>query len=130
MVRFLHAQFYRYTRQITAILVVALCCMLTSFHPAQQDGPGSEDAFSYDVKIVKYYPNPATAFINFEFPPEIDRSYTLLIYSFVGKKIAEQPVDNSKIVINLNDYFRGIYVFQLKDRTGRVIETGRFQVIK
>ncbi|RFM26055.1 T9SS type A sorting domain-containing protein [Deminuibacter soli] len=129
MVRFLHKQFYWNTRRlITGIFVAALVCLASSFHSPEANAAGDE--LFYDVKIVKYYPNPATAFINFEFPQDIDKSYTLLIFSFVGKKITEMPVDNSKIIVNLNDYFRGIYVFQLKDRTGRVIETGKFQVIK
>lgn len=110
------------------IFMGVLFCVLTSFQ-LPEGAPATPDEFT-DIKVVKYYPNPATAFINFEFPQEIDRSYTLLIFSFVGKKMAEQPVDNNKIIVNLNDYFRGIYIFQLKDRNGRIVETGKFQVIK
>jgi hypothetical protein len=28
----------------------------------------------------------------------------------------------------LSQYFRGIYIFQLRDKTGKVVEAGRFQV--
>jgi len=35
-----------------------------------------------------------------------------------------------RTVINLNDFFRGVYVFQLTDRNGKVIESGKFQVEK
>lgn len=82
------------------------------------------------VKLVKYYPNPAISYINFEFPPEIDKSYTLYIFSFVGKKMTEVAVENNKMVVPLTGYYRGLYVFQLRDKTGRIIETGRFQVVQ
>jgi len=32
--------------------------------------------------------------------------------------------------VNLTDFTRGIYIFQLKDQNGKVIESGKFQVNK
>jgi hypothetical protein len=37
---------------------------------------------------------------------------------------------SSKTTINLNDYNRGMYIYQLKDASGRMIESGKFQVSK
>jgi len=99
------------------LLVVVVC----SFQP-------EKNWMLEEVKVVKFYPNPATSFINFEFPQQIDKSYSLAIYSFVGKKMTELPVSSKKLIVPLSDYYRGIYVFQLKDRTGKIIETGKFQV--
>ena len=36
----------------------------------------------------------------------------------------------SKTVIDLSNFFRGIYIYQLKDQNGRIIESGKFMVVK
>ncbi|MBS1729355.1 MAG: T9SS type A sorting domain-containing protein [Bacteroidetes bacterium] len=83
------------------------------------------------VKIVKFYPNPATSYINFEFPANIDRTYSIAIYSFSGKKMEDVPVSSSKISIILSDdFYRGIYIFQLHDKNGKLVEAGKFQVAR
>ncbi|WJK48266.1 T9SS type A sorting domain-containing protein [Chitinophagaceae bacterium DXS] len=83
-----------------------------------------------EPKVIKCYPNPAVAFVNFEFDKSIEKTATLQIYSFTGKKMADMPVSNAKITVQLDEYFRGIYVYQLRDKTGRIIESGKFQVTK
>lgn len=83
------------------------------------------------VKVVRFYPNPATSFINFEFQQGANLSnYSFKIYNFIGKKIAEINNVTPRTVVNLNDYFRGVYIFQLTDRNGQIIESGKFQVAK
>ncbi len=83
------------------------------------------------VKVVKFYPNPATSYINFEFPTNIDRSYSISIYSFSGKKMKEMPVSSAKMTVILSDdFYRGIYIFQLHDKAGKLIEAGKFQVAR
>jgi hypothetical protein len=80
---------------------------------------------------VKFYPNPATTVINFEFTkPAPDATYTLQVYSFIGKKVSEITVTNNKATLSLDNFFRGVYVFQLRDKTGKIIESGKFQVVK
>lgn len=88
---------------------------------------GNNNNFFPQTKVVKCYPNPATSVVNFEFPGP----YTLQIYSFTGKKMTEVAATSNKVSVMLNnDFYRGIYIYQLRDKTGRVIETGKFQVIK
>lgn len=83
------------------------------------------------VKVVKCYPNPATSIVNFEFPDGVEKNCAIQIYSFSGKKITEIPTNGSKITVTLdNNYYRGIYVFRLSDKNGKIIETGKFQVVK
>lgn len=80
---------------------------------------------------VKFFPNPATSIINFEFTKTNPESvYTLQVYNFIGKKVTEVVVANNKTSITLDNYFRGVYIFQLRDKTGRIIESGKFQVAK
>ncbi len=80
-------------------------------------------------KTVKYYPNPAVNFINFEFNKNYDNSYTLLIFNFLGKKIEELKVNDIKMTVSVSDFYRGVYIFQLQDNHGTIIESGKFQVI-
>ena len=87
--------------------------------------------FYPQVKIVKCYPNPAVSVINFEFATDIDKNYVLQIYSFTGKKMTELSLSANKISVTLNnDYYRGIYIYHLQDKSGRIIESGKFQVVK
>jgi hypothetical protein len=82
------------------------------------------------VKTVKFYPNPATSFINFEFAENYDDSYTLVIFNFIGKKVEDLKVTDQKITVSLTDFYRGVYIFQLRDKQGNIIESGKFQVVK
>ena len=68
--------------------------------------------------------------INFDFQRGYDASYSLLIFNFMGKKIYELKNTPSRININLEDFYRGIYIYQLRDKSGIILESGKFQVIK
>ena len=80
--------------------------------------------------VVKCYPNPASSFVNFEFEKNIDKSFVLQVYSFVGKKMVETPVSNNKITVTLTDFNRGLYIYQLRDKSGQTVLAGKFQVVK
>lgn len=82
------------------------------------------------VKFIKFYPNPATSVINFDFNKGYDKSLTFQIFNFLGKKVLEISQVTSRNQVNLNDFTRGVYIFQLRDRSGKVIESGKFQVSK
>jgi hypothetical protein len=81
------------------------------------------------IKTVKYFPNPAVSFINFEFEKNYN-NYTLIIFNFIGKKVTELKVSDQKITISLTDFYRGVYIFQLHDLQGNIVESGKFQVAK
>jgi len=78
---------------------------------------------------VKFYPNPAVNFINFEFNKNYNNSYTLLIFNFLGKEIEELKVNDIKMTISVTNFYRGVYIFQLQDNHGNIVEAGKFQVI-
>jgi hypothetical protein len=86
----------------------------------------------YDTsRITHFYPNPATSYINFSFDNTIDKSYTLQVYNFIGRKMKEIRISEPRITLTLDDnYYRGLYIFQLRDKDGRIIESGKFQVVK
>jgi Secretion system C-terminal sorting domain len=82
------------------------------------------------VKMVRFFPNPATSFINFEFNKSTDEYYSFQVFNFLGKKVMDLPQVNNRTRIDLTNYTRGFYIFQMKNRNGKVIESGKFQVEK
>ena len=82
------------------------------------------------VKTIKFYPNPAVSFINFEFDKKYDKTYSLLIFNFIGKKVTDLKITDQKINVPLTDFYRGVYIFQVRDKQGMIVESGKFQVSK
>lgn len=111
------------------IFYIALFIILLSSArvKSQSRTPTSPDP---DITAIKFYPNPAISVITFDFQKAIDKSYTFQIYNFLGKKVFEVPAVEQKTMVNLSDFFRGIYIFQLKDQNGKILTTGKFQVSK
>ncbi len=84
-----------------------------------------------DVKVTHFYPNPATNYINFTFDKSVDNTYSLQIYNFMGRKMTELRITEFRLIITLDDnYLRGLYIYQLRDQGGRIVESGKFQVSK
>ena len=82
------------------------------------------------AKLIKLYPIPATSVINFDFQSGYDKSLSFEIYNFTGKKVYELKNPAQKITLLLTDFSRGFYYYQLRDKTGRLLETTRFLVLK
>lgn len=122
MKKFLLNSFTLFKNISFLLMIVGFCWVVSGFDTPDQTTP--------TVQVVKCYPNPATSFVNFEFSKTIDKTNSLFVFSFVGKKMAEIPVSNNKITITLADYYRGVYVFQLRDKGGNIIECGKFSVVK
>jgi hypothetical protein len=89
---------------------------------AQETGPGPGG-----VKLSAY-PNPATSYITFEVQKGYQKGLTIIVFNFLGKKMTQKPNATEKTTIDLNDYARGVYVYQVVDQGGKVIDTGKFQV--
>jgi hypothetical protein len=80
---------------------------------------------------MRFYPNPASSFITFEdILKKYDKNYTIQVFNFLGKKVYEFSLGDPKNIVNVSDFFRGIYIFQLRDPTGKIVESGKFQVTK
>ncbi len=81
--------------------------------------------------ILRLYPNPATSFVNFDFQKNFDKGYTIQVYNFLGKLVHEaKNITQRSTSINLADFNRGLYIYQLRDQTGKILESGKFQVSK
>src|SRR5688572_23960299 len=104
--------------------------LIVSLQAKSQERPTQNPARETAVRIVKFYPNPATSIINFDFQKSADKNYNFQIFSLTGKKMYEVNKVDQKTTVNLGDFYRGIYVFQLKDQFGKLVDSGKFQVTK
>ncbi len=104
--------------------------LIAGFHLSSKAQVKQNQVATDVVKTVKFYPNPAVNFINFEFDKNYGSSYDLVIFNFIGKKVSELKVTDQKITIPLTDYYRGVYIFQVRDKKGNITESGKFQVVK
>lgn len=86
--------------------------------------------YSEQVKTVKFFPNPAVSKITFTFEGTYEKTSTFQIFNFIGKKVLELPSVLPTTVVDLTDYYRGIYIFQVRDKSGKVLESGKFQVAR
>jgi hypothetical protein len=100
--------------------------LLTTAQARSQVKPATPEA---EIKIVRFYPNPAISFINFEVDRDANKAYSLQIFNFLGRKVFESSV-SAKTVVDLSNFGRGLYIFQLREQDGKVAESGKFQVNK
>jgi hypothetical protein len=108
-------------------ILLSIILLSTTQAKSQARGPLPEP----DHKVVKkFYPNPAVSYIIFELEKEPNQTYTLQVYSFLGKMVKDVPDIVDKYTVNVSDLTRGLYTFQLKDQSGRVTDSGIFQVNK
>ena len=82
------------------------------------------------VRITRFYPNPAVSQITFDFEQgnTDNKNYSFQIFNFVGKKVYESQNVSSKTIIDVTEFYRGVYIFRLEDKSGKVVDTGKFQV--
>ena len=114
----------------TSTLLLIMVFSLTSFI-GQAQSEKSQPATDGGSKIVKLYPNPATTVINFEIQQHNnDQLYDLIVYNFLGKKIEQLKGISNRTSLSLSNYYNGLYIFQLRDQRGNLVESGKFNVIK
>ena len=80
--------------------------------------------------VKKFYPNPAVSYIIFDLEKEPNTTYRLEIFSFLGKMVKDIPDMVDHYTLNLSDLTRGLYTFQLRDQSGRITDSGIFQLNK
>ena len=107
-------------RRILTILSFFL--LMATYAHAQSPGEGNN-------RIIRTYPNPATAYITFDLQKNYKPGYSIQVYNGVlGKKMYESNNVAEKTTLNLNDFNRGIYIYHLIDASGKIVESGKFQV--
>jgi Secretion system C-terminal sorting domain len=83
------------------------------------------------LKFIKTYPNPATTEVTLAFQKGYNRNYSIQILNSIGKKMymAKQLPTSFTIDLRSEKFYRGIYIYQLLDMTGVVIESGKILVV-
>jgi hypothetical protein len=110
------------------LLLTCFICLTTFSLKAQNNKLPFNDGSN---KIVKLYPNPASSRINFELQhTNNDEVYDLIVFNFLGKRVDQIKNVSSRTTVELDRYYSGIYIFQLRDREGNLIESGKFNVVK
>lgn len=111
-------------------LTFGVFILLGSAASAQTE-PVRSDAGLVSQRQVRSFPNPATTAVQFEFKQKLPLENTQLkIFNFLGKKVAEISRLSGNVRIDLSGFHRGIYIYQLTDVRGRVLESGKFMVEK
>lgn len=82
------------------------------------------------ITTIRLYPNPASSYITFDLQKGYQKGLTLTVFNFLGKKMSETSNVSEKTTINLTDFNRGVYIYHLNDQTGKLIDSGKFQVTK
>ncbi|TAE16666.1 MAG: T9SS C-terminal target domain-containing protein [Bacteroidetes bacterium] len=122
---------YSSKKRLLLLLMVASTTLCMGFIPANT--PNSPTPTVSSVNIVsKFYPNPAVSFIQFEFTSDVTSAkYTLEVYSFMGKRMLQTPMNGRAMTVNFSDeFYRGMYVFHVRSANGQIVETGKFQVVR
>jgi hypothetical protein len=110
------------------LLILSIILFTTTYTQAQvsRNNPIPEGP----EVVLKLYPNPATSYITFDFQKGFEKGYLIQVYNFLGKKMYETQDLSEKTTLSLSDYNRGVYIYHLLDRSGRVVDSGKFQVSK
>ena len=109
------------------LLPILSFILLTAIQSQGQSRTLPQDAAD---RIIRFYPNPATSFITFELEKSNEKGYDIQVFNFLGKMVYEQKSVAPKTTINLNEFNRGVYIIQLRDRDGKIVQSGKFQVSK
>ncbi|HLI92929.1 MAG TPA: T9SS type A sorting domain-containing protein [Puia sp.] len=108
-------------------ILLSIILLNTTRAECQAKGPLPDT----DHKVVKkFYPNPAVSYIIFDIDMQPNESYRLQIYSFLGKLVKDIPNMADHNTVNLADLTRGLYTFQVRDQSGRITDSGLFQLNK
>lgn len=112
-------------RRIFTILSIILLIAIQSQAQSIRNNPSTETA----DRIVKLYPNPATSYVSFEMPKGYEKTHSIQIYSFLGKKMYESVNLTQKLTVQLSEFNRGLYIYHLVElSSGKIVESGKFQV--
>ena len=109
------------------LLFISIILLTTINSKGQISREPSPDALQ---RILKVYPNPATTFTKFEFQKNFGQGFTLQVINFIGRQVFEAKNISSTTTLDLSAYNRGVYIYQLKDQSGKIVESGKFQVSK
>ncbi|MGH2644723.1 MAG: T9SS type A sorting domain-containing protein, partial [Chitinophagaceae bacterium] len=101
----------------------ALAYGQSNYTPYGQGSPTQNPA--PPVKVLKVYPNPASSQINFEVLNNNEGAYEIIVYNFLGKRLDDLKNVSGTRQLDLSNYFSGIYIYQVRDQNGNLVESGK-----
>lgn len=115
-------------KHVTILFFIVLFSATMAF--GQTLPHGQNDPTAPKEKVLKVYPNPATTKINFQVQGNNEGTFEIIIYNFLGKRINDLKNINTNTSLDLSNYYSGIYIYQLRDAKGNLVESGKFNVIR
>ena len=112
--------------RIFYILFIFLLIVIKGNSQQSRQNPSSTEL----EKKLKIYPNPAISKITFNFEKGYEKNFSFQIFNFIGKKVFESQIVSPVTNVDLAEFYRGVYIFQIRDKQGIIIESGKFQVVK
>jgi len=79
---------------------------------------------------VDVYPNPASTQVNFKVSGSGINAYGIEVYDITGKKISTNAVKDNMASINTSTYASGLYIYQVYDKSGALMNVGKFSIDK
>jgi hypothetical protein len=70
---------------------------------------------------IKVYPNPVISLMQVDYKLGMQRELTLKVYDMSGREVLEQKKLKSGDQVNMSRLIRGIYQYQLLDKTGKLL---------
>ena len=122
------SKFVSLKRILPILSIILLMAVLPSEAQTGRTAPTPASGPSADK--LKIYPNPASAYITFDMQGSHEKGLAIEIYNFLGRKMYETQNVPERTTIDLAQYNRGVYIFHLKDQTGKILQSGKFQVTK
>lgn len=119
-------------RKLTTLILILLLGVLN----VSAQSKYGHDKFTHHEKskkekILKVYPVPATTQIHFQIQQSNNEgTFEIIVYNFLGKTVDKITGFHDQKTLNLKDYYSGIYIYQLRDKKGTLIESGKFNVVK
>jgi len=86
----------------------------------------SSSSLNYSNPVVAIFPNPTTDFINIQDKEGVVS--TAIIFNLLGKEVATIQVKGS-CTYDMMTHQKGIYLVQLKDKQGQILQTVRLKKI-
>lgn len=89
-------------------------------------GVGLAEQLNAAGNSLKVFPNPVSDVLNFEM--DYNKAATAVIMDITGRKIATESFELGKASLNVSNYNKGIYLYQVTNEEGKVIKAGKFTV--
>ena len=87
---------------------------------------GKAEEFELAASTLKVYPNPVSDVLNFDI--DYNKASAVNVLDITGKLIETVSFDLNKAQVNVSNYNKGIYLYQVMTTEGELLKAGKFNV--